>query len=108
MTETKIFVGLNDSETGEQKLETEKYIQILKTVCCSYGVAFSFSVVQGGYLHEDGRYTQENTLAITLIDTEKKKIDNIAKDLCVFFHQESVMITQNLVRSYFIKESLEK
>jgi len=30
--------------------------------------------------------------------------NEIAKDLCVFFHQESVLITQNSVRSYYIRE----
>ena len=35
-----------------------------------------------------------------------KKVNEIAKDLCVFFRQESVLITENKVRSYFIKEKL--
>ena len=54
MTETKIYVGLNDSETRRQEFETEKYASILKTVCRSYHVSFSFALVQGGYIHEDG------------------------------------------------------
>ena len=55
MNETKIYVGLNDSETLIQKHDTEKYIGVLKIVCQSYHVAFSFCVQQGGYFHEDGR-----------------------------------------------------
>ena len=54
MTETKIYVGLNDSETLKQEHETEKYVGILKNVCRSYGVAFSFALQQGGYFHESG------------------------------------------------------
>ncbi|MCR5808541.1 MAG: DUF3574 domain-containing protein [Clostridiales bacterium] len=107
MIETKIYVGLNDSETKEQKLDTQKYVSVLKNVCRSYGAAFSFVLEQGGYMHEDGAYTQENTLVLSLIDADKRIIDEIAKDLCVFFHQESVMITQDLVRAYFISESLK-
>ncbi len=57
MIETKIYVGLNDSETKTQRLETEKYVSTLKNVCRSYRVAFSFVVEQGGYLHENGSYT---------------------------------------------------
>lgn len=30
--------------------------------------------------------------------------DAIAKDLCTFFHQESVLITENKIRAYYIKE----
>ena len=106
MIETKIYVGLNDSETKTQRLETGKYMGILKSVCRSYGVAFSFVLEQGGYLHEDGSYTEENTLVLSLIDTDETVIDEIAKDLCVFFHQESVMITKDSVKVYFVKERL--
>ena len=99
-------MGLNDSETLEQKFDTDKYVSILKKVCKSYGVAFSFSVQQGGYLHEDGRFTQENSLVLSLIDTDKTTVNEIAKDLCAFFHQESVLITENAVRAYFVNETL--
>ena len=106
MYETKIYVGLNDSETMTQHFSTEKYVSILKKVCYSYHVAFSFSTVQGGYFHEDGQYTQENTLVLTLIDTDKNIVNEIAKDLCVFFHQESVLITEDEIRAYYVNERL--
>ena len=104
--ETKIYVGLNDSETMQQKYETERYVSILKKVCCSYHVPFSFSLAQGGYIHEDGRYTEEATLVISLIDVDRKLINEIAKDLCVFFNQESVLITDDRIRAYFVSQSL--
>ncbi|MBQ6264254.1 MAG: hypothetical protein IJK60_02265 [Clostridia bacterium] len=106
MTETKIYVGLNDSETMTQIFETEKYINILKGVCRSYRVAFSFSVEQGGYIHEDGAYTQETSLVLSLLGAPEKTVNEIAKDLCAFFHQESVLITVNQVRTYYVNESL--
>ena len=107
MTETKIYVGLNDSVTKNQIFETEKYINILRNVCFAYHLPFSFDVEEGGYIHEDGQFTKETTLILVLIDADKKTVNEIAKDLCVFFHQESVMITEDLVRSYFISETLE-
>ena len=102
MIETRIYVGLNDSETLSQKYSTEKYINILKSVCRAYKVPFSFSAIEGGYMHENGEYTQEKTLVISLIDVPKETVSEIAKDLCVFFHQESVLITEDRVRAYFI------
>ena len=106
MKENKIYIGLNDSKSMKQKFDISTYIHILKGVCTNYAVPFSFSVVEGGYMHENGEYTQETTLVISLIDVEKTSIDEIARDLCAFFHQESVMITEDHVRAYFIKESL--
>ena len=104
MKETRIYVGLNDSVTKEQRFSIEKYKSVLMNICKSYHVPFSVSVSEGGYFHEDGQYTQENTLILTLIDCEETLIEEIAKDLCVFFHQESVLVTEDKVRAYFIQE----
>lgn len=106
MIETKIYVGLNDSETLDQKFSTEKYISVLKTVCRGYQVPFSFSLLEGGYMNENGEYTQEKTLVLSLIDTPEKVISEIAKDLCVFFNQESVLITEDRVRAFYINEKI--
>lgn len=105
MTETRIYVGLNDSVTKKQLFDTEKYISILKDVCYAYRTPFSFNVEEGGYIHENGEYTKETTLVLTLIGTDNTIVNEIAKDLCAFFHQESVLITENEIRSYFVQES---
>lgn len=106
--ETKIYVGLNDSETKKQEHDTKLYVNVLKQVCRHYQVAFSISLQQGGYMHEDGEYTEELTIVISLIDVKKELINEIAKELCVLFHQESVMITEDHVKTYFVSESVER
>ena len=107
MVETKISVGLNDLTTNTQLFENEKYIRILRNVCYSYKVPFSFTVQEGGYIYESGEYAQETSLVLTLIDVEKSVVNDIAKDLCAFFRQESVLVTESRIRSYFVRESLE-
>ncbi len=107
MVETKIYVGLNDLTTNTQLFENEKYIRILRNVCYSYKVPFSFNVQEGGYIYESGEYAQETSLVLTLIDVEKSVVNDIAKDLCAFFRQESVLVTESRIRSYFVRESLE-
>lgn len=102
MTETKIYIGLNDATTKEQLFDTEKYMSVLKYVCHSYHVAFSVNVEEGGYFHDDGEYTEETSFVLVLINTDQKIIHEIAKDLCSFFNQESVLITENHIEGYFI------
>ncbi len=102
MIETRIYVGLNDSETLKQEHETARYLSVLKNVCKSYHIPFSVSVSEGGYFHEDGRYTEERTLVISLIDIEPDTVNEIAQDLCTFFRQESVLITEDKVRAYYV------
>lgn len=108
MKEITIRVGLNDAVTKQQVHPTKVYVDVMKTVCRSYHVAFTFVISEGGYFHENGDYTQEKTLVISLLDPQDGVVDAIARDLCAFFHQESVLITESKVRAYFIKEQLSE
>ena len=101
-----IYIGLNDSETGVQKFDSAKYLSILKNACRSYKVAFSIQEISGGYFHEDGRYTEENTLMLTLIDVPEQIVIELAKDFCAFFQQESVMVTSSPTSVLIIKETI--
>ncbi len=107
MIESKIYIGLNDVTTNTQLFENEQYIKVLRNVCYSYKVPFSFSVQEGGYIYESGDYARETSLVLTLIDVDKAVVTDIAKDLCAFFHQESVLVTENQIQAHFIHESLE-
>ena len=93
ISQTTIYIGLNDSETGVQKYDSKKYISILKRTCRHYKLAFAVQTVSGGYFHEDGRYTEENTL-------------ELAKEFCVLFNQESVMVTTSPTTVVFVKDTL--
>ncbi len=104
--QTTIYIGLNDSETGVQIFDSGKYLSILKNACKNYKVAFSVQELSGGYFHEDGRYTEENSLMLMLIDAPEQIVEELAKDLCVFFHQESVMVTTSPTSVVFIKETI--
>ena len=101
-----IYIGLNDSITHVQKFETDRYISILKNVCKSYKVAFSMNVIDGGYFHEDGSYVEEKTLTLTLLGVEEDMVEEIAKDLCAFFNQESVMVMYSQAKVHFVQESI--
>ncbi|MBR2669641.1 MAG: hypothetical protein IKE36_07620 [Solobacterium sp.] len=101
----QIYIGLNDMDTKIQKFETSKYLSVLKNVCISYQVPFSVNVIEGGYIHESGEYTMETSLVLSLIDVKKTIVEEIARDLCTFFHQESVLITEDRLRTYFISNS---
>lgn len=108
MVETKIYIGLNDLATNTQLFENEKYIRILRNVCYSYKVPFSFNVQEVGYVYESGEYARETSLVLTLIDVDRAVVSDIAKDLCVFFHQESVLVAENQIQAYLVRESLER
>lgn len=43
---------------------------------------------------------------IALLNVDTEIVHEIARDLCVFFHQESVMITQGEIEAYYISENI--
>jgi hypothetical protein len=107
-TETRVYVGLNDSETRRQTFETGHYVALLKRVCVDHGVPFSLDVVNGGYIHDDGEYTEENTIVLTFINVEPATIDEMARDLCSLFHQESVLVTTGMVVARSVRAVRDK
>ena len=102
MLETRIYIGLNDSETRKQEYETGHYLDILKEVCRKNRVAFSVDIEEGGYYHEDGEYTEETSLVLVLIDANPEAVQNIAEELCERFHQESVLVTEDKIEGRFL------
>ena len=74
----------------------------LKKLCFTYHVPFSVAIEEGGYFHENGEYVEEETLVLTLIDSEKDIIRKIAEDLRGLFNQESILVTEDHVRGCYI------
>ena len=89
-----------------QKFSTEKYLSILKNVCRNYQVAFSVHRINGGYFHEDGSYVEETSLKLLILGEDIELVREIAKDLCAFFHQESVMVVFSDAEVEFIQETI--
>ena len=106
MTETKIYIGQNDKFSLTQLHGDETYMSVLKRVCRQYHIPFSVTLSNGGYFMETGEYVEEKSLVLTLVDVDEKVVAEVAKDLCVFFRQESVLVTESVVRSYHVREEL--
>ena len=66
-------------QTLDLPFGNEKYVRVLRNVCYSYRVPFSFHVQEGGYICENGEYARETSLGVTLIDVEKAVVGDIAK-----------------------------
>ena len=101
-----ISVGLHDKDEKRQKIETERVLRLVTNCCKGYSMAFSSYLKDGGYIHENGEYVIEKSVCIVFIDPEDQLIEEVAKDLCAFMNQESVMVTVEEVECYFISESI--
>lgn len=103
-----ISIGLNDSETREQKFETERIVRLAEECCKAYGLNYSCSMQTGGYIYEDGTYGTENSLQVVFIDENEEYINEFAKDICSFLNQESVLVTVDQVARYYVSEKKVK
>lgn len=101
-----IYVGLNDKEEKKQKQQTEKILRLVKHCCKSYGTAFSSYILDGGYIHDNGDFVLEKSICIAFINPDEMVVDEIAKDLCAFLNQESVMVTIDEVECYMVTNSI--
>lgn len=46
MLESRIYVGLRDKDSREQRYETDRYKAVLKNVCRNYHTPFSLQVIE--------------------------------------------------------------
>lgn len=88
----EICVGFSDADTKKQRFSEEVYEKIITNVCKGYNISYSVSKMIGGYIHKDGAFVKENSACLVLIGATDRQVEEIAKDLCAFFNQESVTV----------------
>ena len=102
--EMRIYVGLDDKDSHEQRWDTEKCKALMKEVCRTYDTPFSLHLIEGGYFHDDGTWVEENTLVVTLIGTPSRTVYQIAKEVCTLFNQETVLLTCTPVHCFSVHD----
>lgn len=101
-----VSVGLDDKDEKLQKIQTERALRLVTSCCKGYGAAFSSYLQDGGYIHDSGEYVLEKSVCIVFIDPDRNMIEEIAKDLCAFMNQESVLVTVEDIECFSISENL--
>lgn len=103
-----ICIGLNDSGSYKQEYETEKILSIVARCCREYKMAYSCTIQTGGYIDSNGKFVTENSLALSFVDGYPEKVNEIAKDICLFLNQESVLVTVDKISRYYVSEKIER
>lgn len=90
MKNYKLYIGLNVQDGKDW--ERQDAVNIIISICKAKGInALSISDCQGIYTYNNGQTVYENTLVLTLIDT-----DIIINDLCLALksalRQECIML----------------
>lgn len=91
MNKYDLFVGLNDKDSKIQEIETDKAIEIIKSLCWEMFEGATVSLAFGLYKHGNGEKVSENTIRIELMTNDERGVKNFVADLKRIFNQESVM-----------------
>ena len=102
----QILVGLNDKDDDLQRHDTEKYVSVIEYICKNNDIAFSLQLQRGGYCYENGTFTRENSLAVTLLNAKKAQAEMLASELCAMFRQESVLILHDRIGTCYLREEM--
>ena len=90
-----IYVGCNDN--------VEEAREKISLVLSEYEIGFSVIPMVGGYVHQDGTYSYESSILISIV-AEEFNSKLIAEILKGAFNQESVLVAEKEIESNFVKE----
>lgn len=98
-------IGLND-QTQRKQIYTSKQAQqhiITQLQKHKAITGYTMHTAKGGYMHNDGTTTNENSLILELFDKLPRKIiKQLANDIKDTLNQESVVYTKQRTKGVFI------
>lgn len=101
MEKITLYVGLNDKDTKQQKIDTieaTKIVENLVVSTCGGGTIYNAA---GVYTHDNGEIVIENTLRIELIECGADAVNTLVDTLKRVLNQESIIKQIEKINSVF-------
>lgn len=99
--EYQIYIGCKDVFLQDEVVTKEALTDLVVNFFTSREIDFSLVPAKGGFLHEDGRYSVEDTLCINVIGSSDDDIIKLGRSLSMIMNQESVLIAKNDLQTQF-------
>ena len=102
MDKYTLYIGLNDKDTKQQKidnLEASKIVQNILTEKTDGGTIYNAT---GVYKHDDGTVIIENTLRVEIVAVPLLAIREAIEIIKIALNQESIILQTERVESVFI------
>ena len=90
-----LYLGLNDKDTFEQKINTEDAVEKANEICARHSGGYTQFTARGGWTNDDGTLGHENTLAYMLYDIQESDLQAILDEFLKEFNQSSVLVEKN-------------
>lgn len=99
MKKITLYVGLNDKNTKQQKIETVEAFKIVSNLVTVFADGGTIYNATGIYKHESGEIVIENTLRVELIEIAETALEELVKALKAVLNQESVIVQRETVNT---------
>ena len=100
-TEYQIFIGCGDYHLQDEIISEGELREMVAQFFRRNEIDFSMFSAKGGYLRQDGRFISENTLCISIIDSDDLDIVRLAKSLSMFMNQERALVVKDVINTVF-------
>ena len=101
MRKITLYVGLNDKDTKQQRIETVEAVKIASNLIFTLTNGGTIYNATGIYKHDDGTIVIENTLRIELIDVAENALNQLVSTLKQVLNQESIIMQTETIQSVF-------
>lgn len=99
MKKITLYVGLNDKDTKQQKIETVEAFKIVSNLVTVFADGGTIYNATGIYKHESGEIVIENTLRVELIEIAETALEELVKALKAVLNQESIIVQHETVNT---------
>ena len=99
--EYQIFIGCGDYDLQEEIVSEDELREMVTRFFMRKEIDYSMFSVKGGYLREDGRFISENTLCISIIESDEMDIVRLARSLSMYMNQEASLVVKDVVKKVF-------
>lgn len=96
-----LYIGTNDKDTYKPEIPFEETFRIVDTICNKYLQGVTFCAETGSWVDETGTVTHENTIQITVYDTDAKTIYALSDEIIKALNQNSILIVTNRANIQF-------
>ena len=96
-----LYHGTNDRDTNKPVYSREESKERAKAILMKNFGGYTIQEAEGGWKSDDGTEYQEYTLVIYLSDTDLNAVHKASRELINEFHQSSVLISTERVKTEF-------
>ena len=98
-----LYIGLSDKDKSKQEIETATAVETIESVILlytEYGATINTDY-RGIYRYADGMRASEKTVAVMMIDVDRKTVETIADVLKDKLNQETILIVEEELKVVF-------